>query len=100
MTVRMGAREARTNFAELLGRVKYGGETFIVERSGKAMAALVPVELYERWLAEREKAFRVIDRIWSEQPDVDPAEIEADITEALEAVRADARRSGHEHPRQ
>ncbi len=92
MTVRLGAKEARMNFAELLGRVKYGGETFIVERSGKAMAALVPVELYERWLAEREKAFSVIDRIWSEQPDIDPAEVEGDIAEAIEAVRVDAAR--------
>ncbi len=81
------------NFAELLGRVKFGGETFIVERSGKPMAALVPVQLYERWLKEREEALTVFDRIWSQQPDSDPAEIEADIAEAIEAVRADARRS-------
>ena len=93
MTVRMGAREARASFAELLGRVKYGGETFIVERSGKAMAALVPIQVYERWLKEREEALSVIDRIRSQQPNIDPAEIEADIAEAIGAVRADARRS-------
>lgn len=93
MTVRLGAREARTNFAELLGRVKYGGEAFIVERSGKAMAALVPVELYESWLAERAEAFKVVDRIRGRQTDLNAAEVEADIAEAIEAVRNNARRS-------
>ena len=40
--------------AGLLGRVGYGGEVAIVERSGKPMMALIPIEVYERLVAERE----------------------------------------------
>jgi len=48
---RVGAREARSSFSELLGRVRYGDEVVIVERSGKPMAAMIPVEVYEREVA-------------------------------------------------
>ncbi len=57
MTIVIGAREARRRFADLLGRVGYGGEVAIVERSGKPMVALIPVEVYEQLVAEREAAF-------------------------------------------
>jgi prevent-host-death family protein len=49
MTIVIGAREARQRFADLLGRVGYGGEVAIVERSGKPMVALIPVEVYEQF---------------------------------------------------
>jgi len=41
MTIVVGAREARQRFADLLGRVGYGKEVAIVERSGKPMMALI-----------------------------------------------------------
>ena len=44
----LGAREARAQFADLLGRVYYRGDTVIVERSGKPMVAVIPIELYEQ----------------------------------------------------
>ena len=33
MAVRIGAREARNNFSHLVGRVHYGEEVMIIERS-------------------------------------------------------------------
>lgn len=86
--VTIGAREARTRFADLIGRVHYGGETIIVERSGKPMAAVIPIELYEKLIAEREARFTVIDRLRDKSFGVSPEEVEADIDEALKAVRA------------
>jgi prevent-host-death family protein len=47
MVVRYGAREARSKFAEVLGRVGYGGEVVIVERSGKPIAVMMPVDMYQ-----------------------------------------------------
>jgi prevent-host-death family protein len=38
------ATEARSNFAELVGRVGYGKETVAIERRGRPVAALVPIE--------------------------------------------------------
>lgn len=84
----MGAREARAQFADLLGRVHYRGETVIVERSGRPMVAVIPVDLYERLIAEREARFAIIDRIHNRVPDLPEAEVDEDVAEAIAAVRA------------
>ena len=42
------ATDARIHFGELLQRVAQDEETILVERSGKPVAVIVPVEQYER----------------------------------------------------
>jgi prevent-host-death family protein len=88
MTIVIGARQARQTFADLLGKVGYGGEIAIVERSGKPMAALVPIEVYKQMIAEREARFRVLDRVRSRIPDLPPEEVEQDVNQAIGALRA------------
>jgi prevent-host-death family protein len=87
MTIIVGAREARQRFADLLGRVGYGGEVAIVERSGKPMVALIPVEVYERLVAEREERFQVLARIRSKLPETSEKEVEKDVSQAIDKVR-------------
>ncbi len=87
MVQRLGAREARSSFSDLLGRVGYGGEVVVVERSGKPLAVMVPVDVYEQLVAEREERFRIVDRIREQAPPVPTEEIEEDVREAVEAVR-------------
>ncbi len=87
MAETIGAREARSRFADLLGSVHYGGESVIIERSGRPMVAVIPIELYERVVAEREARFSVLDRIRSRLPELTPEEVEIDVDEALAAVR-------------
>lgn len=84
----IGAREARSQFADLLGRVHYRGETVIVERSGKPMVAVIPIELYENLIAEREARFAVVDRVRDKTPDFPETEVAQDVAEAIAAVRA------------
>lgn len=88
MTVRIGAREARNKFADLIGSVHYGGEVVIVERSGKPMVAMIPVEMYERMDAECKRDFEIIDRFRREVPQFSLEEVEQDVAEAIAAVRA------------
>ncbi len=89
MTVYIGAREARSSFADLLGKVHYGGQAVVIERSGKPVVAMISAESYERLIAEREACFSVLDRVRNRLPDVPQDEVEADVAEALAAVRAD-----------
>ena len=42
------ATEVRGNFSDVLGRVAYGKERVTIERRGRPMAALVPIEDLER----------------------------------------------------
>lgn len=87
MTKRISAKEARTRFADLVGSVHYGGEEVIVERSGRPVAAVIPVEMYQRLVAERRARFEVMDRIRSRLPDKTAEGIEKDVAAAIEKVR-------------
>ena len=87
MAKHISAREARNRFADLMGSVHYGGEEVIVERSGRPMAAVIPVKVYERLVEERRSRFEVINEIRSSLPDVPPEEIEKDVTQAIRRVR-------------
>ena len=88
MATRMGSRKARDSIADVVGRAYYGGEITIIERSGRPMAAVIPIDMYERLVAEREARFQVIERIRAHIPDVPADQVEKDVAEAVEALRA------------
>ena len=92
MVVHIGARDARNNFADLMGKVHYGGQTVIIERSGKPVIAMISADTYRQLIAEREERFQVIDRIRGRLPEASAGEVEQDVTEALAAVKADVTR--------
>lgn len=87
MAIRMGAREARQKFSEMVGRVRYGGETVILESSGKAVAAVIPIKQYEKLEAEREARFEAVERIRARHANYTEEEVMEDIQEAIKEVR-------------
>jgi prevent-host-death family protein len=44
----VGMAKAKSRLSELVGRVAYGGERFILERRGRPMAVLIGVDEYDR----------------------------------------------------
>ena len=83
----LDVREAQIRFFEILRRVLDEKEVVILERAGKPMAALVSIDLYERWLDEREQRFQVVERLREKSREVPEDEILADVKEALTAIR-------------
>jgi len=79
LVTRMGAREARNNFSELLGNVHYGDQVVIVERSGRPMVAVIPIEMYDRLVAEREGRLQVADRT-TQAPEAAHEKVEQDVS--------------------
>lgn len=47
----IGMAEAKSRLAELVGQVKYGKKTFILQRRGQPMAVLINVDEFERLLS-------------------------------------------------
>ena len=88
MVKTMGAREARNNFSQLLGQVHFGGQVVVVERFGRPMVAIIPLQDYQQLIAEREARFQVLDEIRQRLPDLSVEEVEQDVAEAIAAVRA------------
>lgn len=57
----VGVAEAKARFSELLGRVLHRGERIIVQRRGKPVAALVPMEDLNR--ADNHEAEDWLDQV-------------------------------------
>ncbi len=59
MPTRIRAADARNNFAEILGRAHFGGETFLIEKQGKPFAVVLGIDEYRelvRSLSEKKEA--------------------------------------------
>lgn len=50
MPTRIRAADARNNFADILGRAHFGGETFLIEKQGKPFAVVLGIDEYRRLL--------------------------------------------------
>ena len=91
MAKRISAKDARAQFSEILGMVRFGKETVIVEKQGKPVVAVIDIDLYERWVAEREARLKVFDEVRSKNRGKKPQEVEKDVAEAVTEVRQSSR---------
>lgn len=55
--------ELRGKLGELLDGVHHNGDRLIAKCANKPLAAIVPIDAYEKMLQQREKAFSVLERI-------------------------------------
>jgi prevent-host-death family protein len=83
----VNAVRARGKLGEILEEVYYRGDQYIIERSGKAMAAVVPVEQYEQWRKERDAFFSLVDEVRSRNVGAGPEDLQRDLTAAKRAAR-------------
>lgn len=60
----------------------------IVVHHGKRVMAMVPIEVYERWIAERDKAFQYFDEAPTQPALYPDEEVHEDIERAIAEVRA------------
>jgi prevent-host-death family protein len=88
MERRIGALDAGRSFAKLLSGVEATGDAYIVERHGEAVAAVVPIRLYEQWKRERLAFFDRMEAI-GRQANVTEEEAEQLVAEAIRQVRAE-----------
>jgi len=51
------------NLEQALADVEQREDKLIVVQDGKPRAAVVPVEMFERWFAERKAAFQYLDNV-------------------------------------
>lgn len=77
--------DIRHNLGDILNRVALRHEQYVIERKGKPLAALVPVDRLDRMEeAARQHLLRVLDQCES---DVPPDEADRLALEAQRAVR-------------
>ena len=86
------AMMVRQNLGELLNHVQFRGDSVVVTKDGKPVAALVDYELFERIRRMRDAFLRITDELGQVYAGVDPKTVEAEVREAVTAVRRKRRR--------
>ena len=77
----------RQNLGELLSQVQYRGDSVVVTKDGKPVAALVDYALYERIRRLRESFVALTDKLAHVYADIPAETAEAEIDAAVRHVR-------------
>jgi prevent-host-death family protein len=85
---RVSAAEAKAKLPELVAKVAYAGEKYIIERRGKPLAALVGIDDLKRLEAavspDRPQGALALVGAWAEVPDEEIEAIFADVMASRE----------------
>ncbi len=84
---RMSAREARANFADLLGQVYYTKLPVIVERKGRPFAVVISPEDFEYLARERERDWEALEKVRERNAEAEPEDVLEDVTAEIKEVR-------------
>ena len=79
--------EVALNLEAAVRDVRDRHNQLVVVHNGKRVMAIIPVEFYDRWFAEREKAFQYFDEVRARNIQYSDAEVEADVERAIREVR-------------
>jgi prevent-host-death family protein len=86
----VGAYEARRQFGRLIEEAFYQKDSFVVERSGRPMAAIVPIDTYQRWRrVAKERVFLMLEEVWQRNEGTPDEVLENEVEQALETLRQD-----------
>lgn len=81
------AMTARQNLGELLTGVQYRHDSVLITKAGKPVAALVDIDLFQRIRSMKDAFERLSSELSLAYKTVDAATADAEIEEALNAVR-------------
>lgn len=81
------AMTVRQNLGELLNEVQYRHDSVLITKSGKPIAALVDIELFNRIRLMEQEFERLTAELAAAYTDVAPETAEAEISEAVQAAR-------------
>jgi prevent-host-death family protein len=87
MLKKISAIKARQNLGQLLNEVSIKGGSFIIERAGKPLAALVDLESLQKIQEDRDSALAAVGKIWSKMEGADVQEVTETIDKAIGAAR-------------
>jgi len=76
-----------SNLESALGDVRDRHDQLVIVHEGKRVLAMIPIEFYDRWFAERKNAFRYLDQLPTHNTPYSDEEVEADVEQAIREVR-------------
>ena len=85
MLKKISAMKARQNLGQLLNEVSIRGDSYIIERAGKPLAALVDMERFQQLQEDRSAALQALQKVWKKMAGTENPEI-AEVIEAAEKI--------------
>jgi prevent-host-death family protein len=83
----ISAMKVRQSLGQVMNEVALRGDDYIVERAGKPLVAIIPMEKYERLQKDREAAIHALDGIWQKMEGTGSEEVESLVNEAVRKTR-------------
>ena len=93
MLKKISAIKVRQNLGQVMNEVALKEDVYIVERAGKPLVAIIPIEQYQRLQKEREKFFQMVDEIQKEATTTNTSLVDQEIEEAVQVYRKPKRKS-------
>ena len=88
----ISAIKVRQNLGQVMNEVALKDDEYVVERAGKPLVAIIPIERYKNIKKERGEFFRMVKKIRTGIRPADDEVIDAEIEEAVKAVSAVTKR--------
>ncbi|MBI2327534.1 type II toxin-antitoxin system Phd/YefM family antitoxin [Candidatus Curtissbacteria bacterium] len=86
--VTVSAKQARDNFSDLLGRVRWGEEIVMIEKKGRPYGVLISPSEYERYKKiTKEQFFKTTEQIQKRNIRFSEKEVLDDVTRSVSKVR-------------
>ena len=88
----ISAIKVRQNLGQVMNEIALKDDEYIVERAGKPLVAIIPIEQYQSMKKEREEFFQMLDDIREGMKKADIGVIDREIQEAVQTYRKEASR--------
>ena len=88
---KISAMKARQNLGQLLNEVSIRGDSYIIERAGKPLAALVDLERFQQLQEDQDAALQALEKVWEKMAGSEPREIKEAIEEAEKIAKEENR---------
>ena len=79
--------KARQNLGQLLNEVSIRGDSYVIERAGRPLAALVDMERFQQLQEDQNAALQSLKGIWDKMKGADSRESQQAIEDAILATR-------------
>ncbi len=87
MLKKISAMKVRQNLGQVMNEVTLRGDDYIVERAGKPMVAIIPMEKYRKIQGDLDEFWGEVKSFQQSIRDVDPNELDSAIEKAVLAAK-------------
>lgn len=93
MYKKISALKARQNLGQVMNEVALKGDDYIIERAGKPLVAVIPIEKYQSLQQEIEEFFEALSQMRANLKEKDEKNIDALVEEAVQSYKKPKSRS-------